>query len=197
MASEQIRERLVRELTDPLLALGLDLEGLELSPAGRRRVLRVAVDKDGGVTLDDVAEATKEVSRLLDDSDVMGQQPYVLEVSSPGTDRPLTHARHWRRNRGRLVAVTTTDGSTRTGRILESREDAVVLDVDGERLDVPLAEVAKARVEVELNRTSPAGDVLDAEGPAEDDEDPGEDTGDDTGDDPAHHFGDDQDDEED
>ncbi len=192
MASEKIRERLVQELTDPLLALGLDLEGLELTPAGRRRVLRVAVDKDGGVTLDDVAEATKEVSRLLDDSDVMGQQPYVLEVSSPGTDRPLTHARHWRRNRGRLVAVTTTDGSNRTGRVLESREDAVVLDVDGERLDLPLAEVAKARVEVELNRASPANDARDdqdLDDEDSDDEDLGEDTG--------GYLGDDQDDEED
>ncbi len=192
MASEKIRERLVQELTDPLLALGLDLEGLELTPAGRRRVLRVAVDKDGGVTLDDVAEATKEVSRLLDDSDVMGQQPYVLEVSSPGTDRPLTHARHWRRNRGRLVAVTTTDGSNRTGRVLESREDAVVLDVDGERLDLPLAEVAKARVEVEFNRASPANDARDdqdLDDEDSDDEDLGEDTG--------GYLGDDQDDEED
>ena len=61
MGVDQTRERLVEELTDPLLALGLDLEGIELTPAGRRRVLRVAVDRDGGVTLDDVAAAKKEV----------------------------------------------------------------------------------------------------------------------------------------
>ena len=136
MAADQTRERLFEELTDPLLTLGLDLEGVELAAAGRRRVLRVAVDRDGGVTLDDVAEATKEVSRLLDESDVMGEQPYVLEVSSPGTDRPLTHPRHWRRNTGRLVAVTTNDGTSRTGRVVEAREEEVVLDVDGDR--VPL-----------------------------------------------------------
>ena len=93
--------------------MGLDLEAVELTPAGRRRVLRVAVDKDGGVTLDDVAEATKEVSRLLDASDVMGEQPYTLEVTSPGIDRPLTLPRHWRRNAGRLVKVTTHDGAHR------------------------------------------------------------------------------------
>ena len=152
MAADQTRERLVEELTDPLLALGLDLEGVELTPAGRRRVLRVAVDRDGGVTLDDVAEATKEVSRLLDESDVMGEQPYVLEVSSPGTDRPLSLPRHWRRNAGRLVAVSTTDGTSCTGRVVEAGEDAVVLDVDGDRVTLPLADVAKARVQVELNR---------------------------------------------
>jgi ribosome maturation factor RimP len=152
VAADQTRERLVEELTDPLLALGLDLEGIELTPAGRRRVLRVAVDRDGGVTLDDVAAATKEVSRLLDESDVMGEQPYVLEVSSPGTDRPLTHPRHWRRNAGRLVAVTSADGSSRTGRIVEARDDEVVLDVDGDRVELRLADVAKAKVQVEFNR---------------------------------------------
>jgi ribosome maturation factor RimP len=149
---DQTRERLVEELTGPLLTLGLDLEAVELSSAGRRRVLRVAVDRDGGVTLDDVAAATKEVSRLLDDSDVMGEQPYLLEVSSPGTDRPLTQPRHWRRNTGRLVVVTTTDGTRRTGRVVDAGEDRVVLDVDGERQEVALTDVVKARVEVELNR---------------------------------------------
>jgi ribosome maturation factor RimP len=174
VAADQTRERLVEELTHPLLALGLDLEGVELTPAGRRRVLRVAVDRDGGVTLDDVAEATKEVSRLLDDSDVMGQQPYVLEVTSPGTDRPLTQPRHWRRNAGRLVAVTTTDGTSRTGRVLEAREAAVLLDVDGDRLELPLADIAKARVQVELNRKDgtpdAADDLADEAGPDPDEE---------------------------
>ena len=165
MGVDQTRERLVEELTDPLLTLGLDLEGIELAAARRCRVLRVAVDRDGGVTLDDVAAATKEVSRLLDDSDVMGEQPYLLEVSSPGTDRPLTHPRHWRRNTGRLVAVTTTDGRSRTGRVVETGEERVVLDVDGTRQDVALADVAKARVQVEFNRggTTPPAAADDAD----------------------------------
>ena len=71
---------------------------MEITPAGKRRILRIAVDKDGGVTLDDVAEATREISRVLDASDAMGEQPYTLEVTSRGVDRPLTLPRHWRRN---------------------------------------------------------------------------------------------------
>jgi ribosome maturation factor RimP len=152
VSTEPTRDRLAGVLTDPLLAAGLDVEAIELSAAGRRRLLRVAVDKDGGVTLDDIAEATKEVSRLLDDSDVMGQQPYTLEVTSPGIDRPLTVPRHWRRNRDRLVRVTGKDGTTFTGRVTGSDEHAATLDVDGQPREVAYADVAKARIEIEFNR---------------------------------------------
>ena len=152
MAIDETRERLVEELSAPLLEIGLDLEAVELTPAGRRRVLKVAVDKDGGVTLDDVAEATKEISRLLDDSDVMGEQPYTLEVTSPGIDRPLTLPRHWRRNLGRLVKVTTVDGDTFTGRVGQQDEEAATLSVDGSDRPVAYTDVAKAYVQVEFNR---------------------------------------------
>ena len=121
---DAIRDRIEAELADPLRALGLDVEAVEITPAGKRRILRVAVDKDGGVTLDDVADATREVSRVLDDSDVMGEQPYTLEVTSRGVDRPLTLPRHWRRNADRLVKVTTTEGETITGRIVECDEES-------------------------------------------------------------------------
>ena len=150
------RDRIEAELVDPLAALGLDVEAVEVTPAGKRRVLRVAVDKDGGVTLDDVADATREVSRVLDDSDVMGEQPYTLEVTSRGVDRPLTLPRHWRRNADRLVKVTTTDGTTVTGRIGASTDSAVTLDVDGTPQDVPYDTVAKALVQVEFNRRAQA-----------------------------------------
>ncbi len=152
MAIDQTRERLVEELTQPLLAMGLDLEAVDLTPAGRRRVLKVAVDKDGGVTLDDIAVATKEVSRLLDVSDVMGEHPYTLEVTSPGIDRPLVLPRHWRRNAGRLVKVTTHDGASLTGRVLSSDEQSATVDVDGKPHVVRLDEVTKAHVQIEFNR---------------------------------------------
>ena len=148
------RDRIEAELVDPLKEMGLDVEAVEVTPAGKRRVLRVAVDKDGGVTLDDVADATREVSRVLDDSDVMGEMPYTLEVTSRGVDRPLTLPRHWRRNQDRLVKATLTDGGEVTGRILDSDESAATLDVDGDRREVAYADVAKALVQIEFNRKS-------------------------------------------
>jgi ribosome maturation factor RimP len=148
------RDRIEAELIDPLSALDMDVEAVEITPAGKRRVLRVAVDKDGGVTLDDVADATREVSRVLDESDVMGEMPYTLEVTSRGVDRPLTLPRHWRRNEDRLVKATLNDGSTVTGRILSSTEEAVTLDVSGQQREVAYADVAKALVQIEFNRKS-------------------------------------------
>jgi ribosome maturation factor RimP len=160
---DAVRDRIEAELVDPLADLGLDVEAVEITPAGKRRVLRVAVDKDGDVTLDDVADATREVSRVLDDSDVMGEQAYTLEVTSRGVDRPLTRARHWRRNQDRLVKVTLTDGTTFTGRITGSGEDSARVEVDGAGRDVAFDEVAKALVQIEFNRKSPSGESLDEE----------------------------------
>jgi ribosome maturation factor RimP len=155
VSTDQTRSRIAEVLTEPLAATGLDVEAIDLTPAGKRRLLRVAVDKDGGVTLDDIAEATKEVSRVLDGptgSDVMGEQPYTLEVTSPGIDRPLTHPRHWRRNQGRLVKATLADGGTVTGRITDSDDTRAVLDVDGNRDEIAFVDVKRAKIEIEFNR---------------------------------------------
>jgi ribosome maturation factor RimP len=133
---------------------GCDLEAAEITPAGRRRLLRVLVDRDGGISLDDIADVTRAVSKALDADDLMGEQPYTLEVSSPGVDRPLTQPRHWRRNIGRLVAVTPTVGGKLTGRITGATDDAAELDVDGKTRTVRYDEVAKAKVQVEFNRAT-------------------------------------------
>lgn len=110
---------------------GLVLEEITVNPVGRRRLLRVVVDLDddatGGVPVETVAEASRVLSRALDDSDVMGDAPYVLEVSSPGVDRPLSQRRHWARARGRVVRAALTDGGVVTGRLSEVDEDGVVL----------------------------------------------------------------------
>jgi ribosome maturation factor RimP len=152
VSTDQTRDRIAEVLRTPLADVGLDVEAVELTAAGKRRMLRVAVDQDGGVTLDDIADATREVSRVLDDSDVMGQQPYTLEVTSPGTDRPLVLPRHWRRNRGRLVTVSLGDGTSLTGRITDNDDERATLDVDGTVHDVPLADVSRAKVQLEFNR---------------------------------------------
>lgn len=146
----------LRALLEPVVAgMGLDLEDVEVRPAGRRSLVRVLVDKDGGVDLDTVAEASQAISDALDASDVMGEKAYTLEVSSPGVDRPLTEPRHWRRNKDRLVKVTTVDGGKPiTGRIVDVNEgnNTVTLDVDGTKEELALSEVQRAIVQVEFGR---------------------------------------------
>ncbi|MFS3129649.1 ribosome maturation factor RimP [Nocardioides sp. Bht2] len=155
--ADATRDRVIAELNDPLAELGLDIEAVELTPAGKRRVLRIACDKDGGVTLDDIAEATRVVSDVLDESDALGEQPYTLEVTSRGVDRPLSLPRHWRRNADRLVKVTLIEGGEVTGRIQASDEDGVDLDVDGTKSRVAYVDIAKALVQIEFNRTGGQG----------------------------------------
>src|SRR3954452_18729241 len=151
-STKDTTDRLAGLLAGPIEALGLDLEAVDLSKAGKRSVLRVAVDKDGGVDLDDIAAATSEVSRVLDDSDVMGNRSYTLEVSSPGVDRPLTLPRHWRRNASRLVTVSLVDGEEVTGRIVEADETGAGIELDGSVRRVDFADVAKARIQIEFKR---------------------------------------------
>ncbi len=164
-----IATRITDELIAPLASLGLDVEAVEVTPAGKRRVLRIAVDKDGGVTLDEVAEATRAVGEVLDESDVMGQQPYTLEVTSRGVDRPLTLPRHWRRNHDRLVKVTPHEGESVVGRITDSGEDSVTLDVDGTAQVVAYDDVQKAMVQIEFNRKRPVEPDEPADSDAEED----------------------------
>jgi ribosome maturation factor RimP len=152
---EQLAERCVT-------SLGLDLEAVELSKAGSRRVLRIAVDADGGVPIGTIAEATRELSKALDSSNVMGAQAYTLEVTSRGVDRPLTLPRHWRRNIGRLVIAELADGSRVKGRIAAADDDAVDVSVDDEPRRLALADVATARIQAELTRPRPTPDRKDA-----------------------------------
>ena len=154
MAMADTRDRLAEELTGPIGRLGLDLEAVDLTSAGKRRVLRVAIDKDGGVTMDDIADATREVSRVLDETDAMGQQAYTLEVSSPGVDRPLTLPRHWRRNIGRLVKVSLRDEAPTIGRIRATDDAGAVLDVEGTERRLEYAEVQKAKIQIEFKKES-------------------------------------------
>jgi ribosome maturation factor RimP len=157
-------------------ATGLELEAVELRSVGRRLVLRVLVDSDHGVTLDEVAAASRAVTESLDTSDVLGDEPYTLEVSSPGVDRPLTEPRHWRRSVSRLVAVTLRDGREVTGRVLEASDTEVELEVNTKgrisRTTVALAEVAKAVVQVEFSRAAEAdlGDDMADDGTDDTDE---------------------------
>jgi ribosome maturation factor RimP len=146
----------IRRLLEPVMtAAGLDLEDVDVRPAGRRRLLRVVVDRDGGVGLDDVAEVSSAASAALDESSAMGEAPYVLEITSPGVDRPLTQPQHWRRATGRLVQVAPEGADTLTGRVLGVDGPTVRLDVAGREARYALVELGPGRVQVEFNRPGP------------------------------------------
>jgi ribosome maturation factor RimP len=128
-------DRIAAVIQPVVAAAGMDLESVRVTAAGRRRLLRVVVDSDRGVSLDDAAAVSRELSAALDTVAVMGDFPYTLEVSSPGVDRPLADPRHWRRAVGRLVRVTVTDsGGARavSGRISAADAVGVTLDVEGD-----------------------------------------------------------------
>jgi ribosome maturation factor RimP len=149
-------ERLSALLAPVVQTTGADLEGVDVSKAGKRSVVRVVVDRDGGVSMDDVADVSRVVSDTLDQLDeaepgALGSS-YVLEVTSPGVDRPLTAPRHWRRNVGRLVTATLREGPAVSGRVLSADETEVRLDVDGGERTLPLADVVRGTVQVEFSR---------------------------------------------
>ncbi|MFE2147760.1 ribosome maturation factor RimP [Streptomyces sp. NPDC059456] len=149
----------LRGLLEPLVAArGLDLEDVEMSKAGKRRMLRIIVDSDEGVELDACAELSREVSDKLDESDVMGEDEYVLEVSSPGADRPLSEHRHYVRAIGRLVKFQLAEGGELIARILDVDDEGMDLEVPGVKgrkataRRIAFSDIAKARVEIEFNR---------------------------------------------
>ncbi|RKS77392.1 ribosome maturation factor RimP [Motilibacter peucedani] len=180
MARAASREALLDLLGPVVQGAGCDLEDLEITPAGKRRLVRVVVDRDGGVPLDVVAQVSTAVSEALDADEPFGDAPYVLEVSSPGVSRPLTQPRHWRRNVGRLVEVVVADGASVVGRITSADDAAVVLDIAGASRTVPIAQLGAGRVQVEFSRPGSDDhiddddlDIHDDE-PDDDDEDDGE-----------------------
>jgi ribosome maturation factor RimP len=141
---------------DAVVATGFELDGLEEARAGQRRLVRVIIDSDEGVGLDDLATVSRAVAQALDDRDDLLVGPYNLEVTSPGVDRPLTHPRHWRRNRLRLVRLVGTDGGELVGRIGDCDDEGVTLLVSGALRRMRYVELSRAVVEVEFRQPLPA-----------------------------------------
>lgn len=164
----------VRTVIEPVVAaVGYDLEDVGITRAGRRHVVRVLVDKDGGINLDDVALVSREISTVLDATEETGGDlfpgEYQLEVGSPGVDRPLTAPRHWRRNVTRLVEVGGV-----TGRVTEAGDDGIVLDVDGTPRALRYDELGPGKVQIEFKRLDEADFGDEDEDDDEDDHDEGE-----------------------
>lgn len=143
-----------------LTAAGCDLEELSVSRAGRRLVVRVVVDGDemhSGV----IGELSRAVSTAIDAAEAATGEiisgEYVLEVSSPGVDRPLTQPRHWRRNIGRLVAVRAGEQRL-TGRVTAADDDGVTMQVSGRPTTIRYADLGPGRVQLELSRAEEVGE---------------------------------------
>lgn len=165
----------VREAVGPS---GLVVEDVHVTPAGRRRQVRVLLDRDltgllasddeesavAPLSLDEVAAATRSVDDALESAGVMGETPYVLEVSSPGVERPLTQPRHFRRNVGRVVALTRHDGTSVTGRLRSAGVQELRLEVPASRREparteqLRYADLARGQVQVEFSRADQPAD---------------------------------------
>ena len=148
-------ERLQSLLTPVVEAIGVDFEDVKVRKAGSRSVVVITVDQDGGIDLDTVASVSRKCSEALDENDLFGETPYVLEVTSPGVDRPLTQARHWRRAKDRLVIIELADGRRVRGRIGDATDTAAQILTDTGVESISYSDVARAVVEVEFN--SPKG----------------------------------------
>lgn len=150
-----MQESQLTELVEPILAdHGLELDSLDVTPVGKRKLLRITVDGDGpagrGPLLDDISAASARISKALDESTAVGQAPFTLEVTSRGVSKPLQEAKHYRRNLHRLVKLWLADREV-TGRIMGVEGEAVTLDVKGQSREFALADVTKAVVQIEMN----------------------------------------------
>lgn len=151
-------------LAPVVVGSGLYLEGVEVSGPARKRLVRVVVDLPdgpGGVGSDQLGQISHAVSEALDGADDALEGAYLLEVTTPGVDRPLTEARHFRRAQGRLVTVSTAEGQL-TGRVVDVDPDAVHLSEESGKGSarvhaVPLARITRGRIEVELRRAAEDG----------------------------------------
>jgi ribosome maturation factor RimP len=175
-------ERL-RSLLEPTVqAHRLYLEDVAIQIAGSNRVVHVVVDlpqeETGGVSLDVIADISKELSDILDNDPGTDSRPYDLEVSSPGVGRPLTEPRHWHRARGRMVTVNVIQDENVTGRI-SSVDDAGVTIVpeiavkkgmkprQGDPVKLPFDKIRSGKVEIEFSRLDEAGLETEHNGPSE------------------------------
>jgi len=144
----------IRDMLEPAAeAVGYELVDVEIAGLGANAVLRVYIDAPGGITVDDCAEASRQISAVLDLEDPIAGE-YALEVSSPGLDRPLVKPEHFERVVGQKVKVTMRDyhmGRRRFAGALTGVTDKMAqVDVDGEVYDLPFVDMDRARLDPEF-----------------------------------------------
>jgi ribosome maturation factor RimP len=113
-------------------------------------MLTVIVDGDTHLSLDQVTVATKAISEIVENLPTLGNNPFTLEVTSPGLDRPLTKPRHWRKNKDRLIKIVLNDGKEITGRIKDSTEADVIVDEQ----NIKFADIKRATLEIEFKQVN-------------------------------------------
>lgn len=145
-------ENAIRDAITPAIsAQNLYLEALQVSTAGKHRMIRILVDGEKALSLDEVTAITKPISEILDSVTELGERPFTLEVSSPGVDFPLTLPRHWRKNQGRLVGFTVKGDEKISGRITESTDNAVTIALKkGGAREFALSDITNANIEIEF-----------------------------------------------
>jgi ribosome maturation factor RimP len=142
------KEEISAAITPALTALGFYLEDLNISSAGKRSLLTVIVDADRHLSLDEVTQATKAISEIVENIPALGATPFTLEVTSPGVDRPLTKPRHWRKNINRLVKIILQDGKEIKGRIKSASEISATID----EVEISYADIKRAGLEIEFKQ---------------------------------------------
>jgi ribosome maturation factor RimP len=152
MISQDILDR-VRVIADPILSdQGMELVEVEYRRERMGWVLRLYIDKEGGVTVEDCSRVSQEVGRSLDVEDFIST-PYTLEVSSPGLTRPLRSERDFIKYRNRLIKLKTIDPIENRrhfkGKLVGVSENRIEIEVDGGVFQIPLSNVAKANLEIE------------------------------------------------
>ena len=138
------------DLLEPVVTgMGYELVEVEYNPSTRHGVLRIYIDHEDGIQLDDCTDVSHQVSALLDVEDLI-QGHYNLEVSSPGLDRPLTSIKDYQRFTGEMVKIKTAmaiDGRRNfKGRLRGVEADEINIECDGQQFYLPLASIEKARL---------------------------------------------------
>ena len=144
------KEQVLAVITPAIESLGFYIEDINITSAGKRSMLTVVVDGDTHLSLDQVTVVTKAISEIVENLPTLGNNPFTLEVTSPGLDRPLTKPRHWRKNQDRLIKIVLTDGKEIKGRIKESTETSVTVN---EQV-INFADIKRATLEVEFKKDS-------------------------------------------
>jgi ribosome maturation factor RimP len=144
----------IKELLEPILfEKNLELFDLEYQGQGHRGVLRVFIDKEEGVTIDDCTVISRELVTLLDVHEVIPGS-YTLEVSSPGLTRPLKKPSDYIRFKGKTVKIKTIedieDKNIFTGKLLDFKGETVYIETDGTNYLIPYSKIEKANLELDF-----------------------------------------------